>query len=167
MFYIGLKQKMSQYNKLTWPQIAGNPISEDLNLKNFRTYAHRGFKNSYICASYSGLVQDVRKSFPTKVYLWSLLVIFFNFQVCWFKSCSFITVMGSGSIIILYSSVVALLNRRRSEHFDAEITILTIILILGVFEAVTAVIVFRISYPSNLLRQVKRKRICKSTFKTV
>lgn len=49
--------------------------------------------------------------------------------------------------------VQRLLNRRRSEHFDAEITILTIILILGVFEAVTAVIVFRISYPSNLPRQ--------------
>ena len=30
-----LIKKMRHYNTLTWPQIAGNPISENLNFKDF------------------------------------------------------------------------------------------------------------------------------------
>ena len=30
-----IRKKMRDYNMLTWPQNAGTPISEDLNLKKF------------------------------------------------------------------------------------------------------------------------------------
>ena len=85
-------------------------------------------------------------------------MILFNFQVCWLKSCSLVTVTGGGSIFMLYSLAIVFFVVRNfdPEHDDAVIAILTMLLILGVIEAVTAVIVFRISYSSNLPRQVKR-----------
>ena len=59
---------------------------------------------------------------------------------------------------MLYSLAIVFFVVRNfdPEHDDAVIAILTMLLILGVIEAVTAVIVFRISYSSNLPRQVKR-----------
>jgi len=66
---------------------------------------------------------------------------------------------------MLYSLAVALL-KKRSNHYDAEMAVLTIILILGVIEAVTAVTVMGISCSSDPPPQVKRNVfINKSTFK--
>ena len=51
-------------------------------------------------------------------------------------------------IIMLYSMAVAFL-KKRSEHYDADIVLLTMILILGVIEAVTTITVMVTSCSSN------------------
>ena len=47
---------------------AWHTISDDLNLKIFRTLELKGLEKSFIPPSYSGLIQDIRKSFAIKVY---------------------------------------------------------------------------------------------------
>ena len=91
-------------------------------------------------------------------------------------------VLASCSFFMLYIMAVVFL-RNESEHYDAEMAVVTMILILSVMEAVIAVNALRISCSSDSPRQVKRnvfidflvmykllhprERVCKSTFRAL
>lgn len=82
-------------------------------------------------------------------------MILFDFQVNWVGHCSFVNMTVGGIITMFYSLAVGSV-KNRSEHYDAEMVLLTIILTLGVIEVLTAVTIAMTSCSINAPRQVKR-----------
>ena len=130
-----------------WTSIFGGPQFEnfpDLRLQGFRKIL------------YPSQLFRINSRYQKIILNQSLHVIFFNFQVCWFKGCSLINAIVSCSIVMLYIMAALFLFQAGSEHYDAEMAMVTMILILGVIEAVTAITVLGISCSSDPPRQVKR-----------